>query len=101
MPWRLKLSVPVGTSVYALVWVFGRKSLASLVQATGETDVQVRVGQWPLCSQALLLPPGVPPVAAQACFTQSLAQGRGFWRGLTTPDVGDGTEGQGVPDRRV
>ena len=45
------------------------------------------------------LPLGVSPMLAQKCFTFS--HSHEVWRVLTTTDVGNVTQGQGVPDFRV
>ena len=44
----------------------------------------MRVGQVPRYSQVLLLPLGIPPMPALACFTQTLPQESEVWRVLTT-----------------
>ena len=65
-----------------------------LVQATREKHFpQVRVGQSSLCSHALLLPLGVPPMVGLAYFTQNLAQNSEVGRVLTATEVGDGGTG--------
>ena len=68
---------------------------ARLPLPTGEKNLySVRVGQLSHYSQVLLLPLGVPPTLARP--TQSLSQSCGVWRVLTTTDVGNLTQGQGV-----
>ena len=55
----------------------------------------VRVGRVSLCSQVLLLPLGVPPMAALASSTQNPSQDSGIWRVLTITNMGNVTQGQG------
>ena len=51
--------------------------------------------------QVLLLRLGVRPMWALACSTQSLSQDGGLCRVLTTTNVGNVTQGQGVPDHQA
>ena len=67
--------------------------LHCLSQAAGAKYLsEVRVGQWSACSHLLLLPLGVPPVAALAGFTFGLSHVK-IWRVVTTIDVGNATQG--------
>ena len=86
--------------VHVLVHLFRRESSARLTPTAEEKYFyQVRVPQLSLCSQVLPLPLGAPPsMLAAACCTQSLS---GVWRVLITTDVGNITQGQGVPDHQV
>ena len=61
----------------------------------------MRVGHVSLRSQGLLLPLGVPRMPAPVCSTPKLSQYSGVWGVLTTADVGNVTQGQGVPDHQV
>ena len=71
-----------------------------LVRSGGHAGLSlVRVGQWPLCAQALLLPLGVPPTPAP--HTTSFPR-RGVWRvHTTTSDVSNATQGRGVLDHQA
>ena len=69
-----------------------------LSQAAGENILSARVGQLSLFSQIMLLPPGVPPMPALACFKSSYSE---VWRVLTTTNVGNVTQGQWVPDHQM
>ena len=53
----------------------------------------------PLCSQMLLLPLGVPPMPVPACLT--CCHDTEVCRVLTTTDVRNVSQGQGVPDHQV
>ena len=57
--------------------------------------------QLSLCSQVLLLPLGIPPMPAPARTTQSLTQDSEIWTALTTADVGNVIQGQGVSNHQV
>ena len=64
--------------------------LHCLFQTTREKHVyNVRVGPLSLCSQALPLPLGVPPMPALACFDNSLSQDSEVQRVYTRTDVGN------------
>ena len=60
----------------------------------------MRVGQLSRYSQVLLLPLGAPRMPVLACPIRRLSQDSEVWRVLTT-DVGNVTEGQGVPDHQA
>ena len=80
------------------------KSSAWLAPTAGENhSSEVRVGQFSLCSQALLLPLGVPPTTRRwQCSPQGLPRESGFWRvPITANDAGNVPQGPGVPEHQV
>ena len=80
--------------------------LVLLVPGRGETYCHWgRVGQSSLCSRVLLLPRGVPPAPAPAMLPSQDRKGQVLHRTVKfarcSNDVGNTTQGRGVPDRRV
>ena len=59
----------------------------------GNAFEQVRVEKLSLCPEVLLVPLGVPPTPAPACFTLSCSQDSEMRRVPTTTDVGRGGGG--------
>ena len=90
-----------------LIWLGVKRARSKKIARRGQPHnreshlYEVRVGHLSRYSQLLLLPVGVPPMPAPARSTQSLSQGCGVWRVLTTTDKGNVTQGQGVPDHQV
>ena len=80
-----------------------KKEIAGVARSTREMHFpQVRVGRLSLCSTVLPVPLSVTPMPAPACFAQSLSHDCEIWRVLpTTSDVGNATQGPGVPDHQI